>query len=709
MEPEENDGDDEKSEGDSIDYPTTGGDNDANDDGDDLSEDDADDEDEEESSDSEEEEEEHLAPTVPAPALYKVEILLAIPTPPLSPVSLTSYTLPPLLMPLPIFTPLPTSSFPLPLSIPSTSGSESIPEVDIPLRKRARFTTPTSRYEIGESSVAAAAARQIRPTLTIADKRRADDKLIGRLRRERRYFRTLATTYAKEKMEPKRARTTRANPDPTRTTTATEPMTQEAINNLIAQRVADALAEYEIPRNSVVNGDISNTAGIGPRTVRPTRECTYKDYLNCGPLKFNGTEGIIGLTRWFERTESVFSISNCIAETHVKFASCTLIGSALTWWNSQMRAVGQEVTYAMPWKTLKQMMIVKYCPRSEVKKLEVELWNLKVKGTDITSYTLRFQELSLLCGRMFLEESDKTERYVGGLPEMIRGNAYAAGSREKPYRGIKPLCPKCNFYHDGPCRPKCTNCKKTGHLTRDCKSRAVNNNNNNNNQRATTAYQGVPTCFECGAQGHYKRNCPRLGNRNQGNQNLAGNENAVARAYAVGTAGRNPDANVVTGTFLLNNHCDSILFDTGVDKSFVSTAFSSLININPSTLDYSYDVELADGQIIRVNTIIRGCTLNLLNRPFNIDLMPVELGSFDVIVGMDWLKTYHAVIVCDEKIVCVPFEDETLIIRCDGSNNENQLNLISCTKTRKYLLKGYHVFSANITTKTIKDKSKEKQ
>nr|GEX27613.1 clathrin heavy chain 1-like [Tanacetum cinerariifolium] len=185
MEPEENDGDDEKSERDSIDYPTSEGDNDANDDGDDLSEDDVDDKDKEESSDSEEEEEEHLAPTVPAPALYKVERLLAIPTPPLSLVSLTSYTLPPLLMPLPIFTPLLTSSFPLSFSIPSTSGNASIPEADIPLRKRARFATPTSRYEISESSVVVAATRQIRPTLTIADKRRADDKLIGKLRRER--------------------------------------------------------------------------------------------------------------------------------------------------------------------------------------------------------------------------------------------------------------------------------------------------------------------------------------------------------------------------------------------------------------------------------------------------------------------------------------------------------------------------------------------
>ncbi|GKF24007.1 putative reverse transcriptase domain-containing protein [Tanacetum coccineum] len=113
----------------------------------------------------------------------------------------------------------------------------------------------------------------------------------------------------------------------------------------------------------------------------------------------------------------------------------------------------------------------------------------------------------------------------------------------------------------------------------------------------------------------------------------------------------------------------SILFDTGTDRIFMSTTFSSLIDITPSTLDNGYDVELADGNIIRVDTIIRGCTLNLLNHPFNIDLMPVELGSFDAIIGMDWLSIYYAAIVCDEKIVRVSFGDETLIIHGDGSNN----------------------------------------
>nr|GFA68077.1 hypothetical protein [Tanacetum cinerariifolium] len=208
MEPEEEDEDDEKSEEDSIDYPTSGGDNDADDDGDDLSEDDTDDEEEEESTDSEEEKEEHLASTVPAPALYSSvsafeeiepfeEGETAATPPPFGYLSPTSYPLPPLLMPLPIFTPLPTSSFPLPSSLPSTSGSESIPEADILLQKRARFTTPNGGYEVGESSIAAAAG-QIRPALTRADRRRADDRLIGRLRRERRYFRTLSTTYARE-------------------------------------------------------------------------------------------------------------------------------------------------------------------------------------------------------------------------------------------------------------------------------------------------------------------------------------------------------------------------------------------------------------------------------------------------------------------------------------------------------------------------------
>ncbi|GJZ60433.1 putative ribonuclease H-like domain-containing protein [Tanacetum coccineum] len=141
--------------------------------------------------------------------------------------------------------------------------------------------------------------------------------------------------------------------------------------------------------------------------------------------------------------------------------------------------------------------------------------------------------------------------------------------------------------------------------------------------------------------------------------NQAGNGEARGRVYALGGGEANQDPNVITSTFLLNNRYASILFDIGVDRSFVSTAFCSLIDIIPSALDTKYDVELADEKIIGVDTIIRGCSLNLLNHPFNIDLIPIELGSFDVIIGMDWLSKYHDVIVCDESQVLlkVPRKD----------------------------------------------------
>nr|GEU79192.1 hypothetical protein [Tanacetum cinerariifolium] len=426
---------------------------------------------------------------------------------------------------------------------------------------------------------------------------------------------------------------------------------------------------------------------------------------------------------WAGSEDRSSAIAAYVRTPEVKFASCTLQGSALTWWNSHMRAVGHDVSYAMPWAALKRMITDKYCLRGEIQKLESEYWNLKVKGLNLLNYNHRFQELALMCDRMFPKESAKVERYIGGLPDMIHGSvkasnpqsmeeaiefttkmmdkkmlthverqaehkrkfddtsrnnqhqqqpfkrnnvtrAYTDGPRyKKPFGGTKPLCPKCNYHHDGPYAPKCTNCKKIGHLARDCKGRPAatnnntttkNNNPNNNNQRA---------------QGENAR-----GNRTE-------NGNDVERAYDVGTARTNPNSNVVTGTFLLNSRYALISFDNGADRSFISTTFSSLIDIIPTMLDHVYDVELAD-----------------------------EMGSFDVIIGMDWLVKYHAVIVCEEKLVRVPFDDKILIFHGDGSNNghESRLNIISCTKTQRYLLKGCPMFLAHVTTKGAEDKSKEK-
>ncbi|GKF19347.1 reverse transcriptase domain-containing protein, partial [Tanacetum coccineum] len=239
--------------------------------------------------------------------------------------------------------------------------------------------------------------------------------------------------------------------------------------------------------------------------------------------------------------ETVFHISNCIIDNQVKFATCTLMGIAITWWNSHVRTVTNDVAYAMMWTDLKKKMTTKYCPRNEIKKIKAELWNLK----------------------MFPEETDKIERYVGGMPDLIyssvvaskpktmqdatematelmdrrnntfakrqaenkrkiedtprnnqtyqqnkrqnSGRAYAAGNGDrKPYEGAKPRCPKCNFNHYGPFTPTCNNCRKLGHLAKGCRSRPVtanNNNRNNNNPRAQEANTNAIACFECGASG----------------------------------------------------------------------------------------------------------------------------------------------------------------------------------------------------------------
>ncbi|GKC53541.1 putative reverse transcriptase domain-containing protein, partial [Tanacetum coccineum] len=288
--------------------------------------------------------------------------------------------------------------------------------------------------------------------------------------------------------------------------------------------------------------------------------------------------------------------------------------------------------------------------------------------------------------------------------------AYTAGNNErKPYNGPLPLCNKCKLHHEGTCTVTCGKYNKVGHLTRDCKF----TNSATSTQRGQVVNQRVLTYFECGRQGYFRSDCPKLKDQNRGNK--AGNKNGVGeargKAYVLGEGEANPDSNVVKGTFLLNNHYASMIFDSGADRSFVSTTFSTLLDITPNTLDVSYAVELADGRIYETNIILRGYTLGLLGHPFNIDLMPVELGSFDVIIGMDWLANHHAVIVCDEKIVRIPYGDEVLIVQGDrdGKGEKSKLSITSCTRTQKYIKRGCLVFLAQVTKKEIEDKSEEKR
>ncbi|GKB13383.1 hypothetical protein Tco_0847306, partial [Tanacetum coccineum] len=294
--------------------------------------------------------------------------------------------------------------------------------------------------------------------------------------------------------------------------------------------------------------------GYNFRGFVPARECTYQDFLKCQPLSFNGTVGVVGLTRWFEKLETVFHISNYPermvlneedkVERFVRGLPDNIQGNVIAVEPTKLQdAIGIA-------NNLIDQKLKGYARSVENKRrLENNLRDNQGQQPVFKRQNVRGQNVA----RAYTDRNNNVAR------------AYAAGNNEKRgYAGPHPLCNKCIYHHVGPCTVKCNNCKRVGHQTRDYSFAAANHGN-------------------------------RVGNKT-GNQ-TGGNE-ATVKAYAIGGGGTNPDSNVVTG---------------------------------------------------------------LLGHPFDIDLMPVELGSFDVIISMDWLVKYHVLIVCDEKVVRIPYEDEEFL------------------------------------------------
>ncbi|GJZ97600.1 putative reverse transcriptase domain-containing protein [Tanacetum coccineum] len=349
----------------------------------------------------------------------------------------------------------------------------------------------------------------------------------------------------------------------------------------------------------------------------------------------------VGLTRWFEKLESKFGISNVAEGDRVKFASSTLLDNAF---------------------------------------------------------------------------------HQNKRPEMA--GVFTVG--QSIYVSKLPFCGKCGRHHTDACPPTYHNYGRAGHKAKECQDppRPAS-------QRGPGTQGGQSsdvTCFECGEKGNYKNKCPN--NRNQGRSNqIRGNQpqpqnnprqnqgnprgnnqastsnqggsKALGKVYHLCAEAAVQDNNVVNDTFLINNVYASLLFDTGTDRSFVSSTFSKYINITPTTLDTNYDVELADGKSLTANTILRGCTLNLQNHLFSIDLLLIELGSFYVIIRMDWMSEQHAKVMCHEKYIRVPYGNDVLIIqgKRSGVRNESRLKVISSIRTQRYIEKGCRVFLIQVTKK----------
>ncbi|GJV35475.1 putative reverse transcriptase domain-containing protein [Tanacetum coccineum] len=380
-------------------------------------------------------------------------------------------------------------------------------------------------------------------------------------------------------------------------------------------------------------------------SVNGNREgCSYKEFLSCNPKEYDGKGGVVVLTRWIEKIKFVHDMSGCINDQKVKYTTGSFVGKAL-------------ICFVL----------------FEMQKLETELWNHAMVGAGHAAYTDRFHELARLVPHLVTPKSRMIER--GNVEET---------SKDKNGRDDNKRTRTGNIF--------ATTVNPVGkeNMAKDC--RGVPRNMNPINFKNPT----VRACYECGSANHVRSACPRLnraqepeGNHpnqvaaNNGGQGR-GNQGNQARgmAFMLRAEEARQDPNIVTGTFTLNNHFATTLFDSSVDYSFASTTFIPLLGLEPSDLGFRYEIEIASGQLVEIDKVIKGCKLEIEGHVFDIDLIPFGHGSFDVIIGIDWLSNYKAEIICHEKVVRIPLPDGK-VLRVLGERPEEKARLLMSAKANE--------------------------
>ncbi|GJX51114.1 putative reverse transcriptase domain-containing protein [Tanacetum coccineum] len=398
--------------------------------------------------------------------------------------------------------------------------------------------------------------------------------------------------------------------------------------------------------NANANGENGRNGNGG------NNRCSYKTFLACNPRDYDGKGGAVALTRWIEKMESMIENSGCAKNQKVNYVANSFINKALTWWNTQIQARGHDAAIGMPWVDFKALLMEEFCLSNKMEKLESEFWNHTMVGANHARYTDRFHELAklvphlptmiqsaILNARILMDEAvhcgtlTRTSEKRKEVEETSKqGGPWKDNKKEKVGKGFVETapprnknvgsyskCATCSAYHpEGRLCRFCYNCQKPGHIARDCRAPVkqvapVSVVRIGDNQRV---------CYECGSSEHLRNTCPKLnrapgqaGNRLalEGNRNTRNNRNqARGRDFSVNAVDAVQDPNVIT--------------------------------------------EVANDKKEEVDRIIRDCKLELGNSLFTIDLIPLGHGSFDVIVGMDWLSRNKTKIVCHEKVVRIPLE-----------------------------------------------------
>nr|GEZ19845.1 reverse transcriptase domain-containing protein [Tanacetum cinerariifolium] len=383
--------------------------------------------------------------------------------------------------------------------------------------------------------------------------------------------------------------------------------------------------------------------------------CPYKEFLACNPKEYDGKRGVVVLTRWIEKLVSMQDMSGRNINQKVKYTAGSFVGKALTWRNSQIRTLSQEVVVSMLWNDFKFMMIEEFCPSLEMQKLETELWNQAMVEAGHAAYTDRFRKLARLVLHLVTPESRKIERN-GSIKKVEKKGDVGEPRKDKNVRDDNKRA------RTGKAFAFTTNPVGRENIAKDC--RGVPRNVNIVNARNSI----VRACYECGSIDHVRSACPRL-NREQGQEETIQTKFLlIIRDRLVETKGTKlGDPNIVTGRFTLNNHFVTTLFDSGIE---------------PSELGFRYEIEIASRQLVEIDKVIKGWKLEIEGHVFDIDLIPFGHGSFDMIIGMDWLSNHKAEIICREKVMRIPLLDGK-VLKVLGKKPKEKMRQLKSAKAKE--------------------------
>ncbi|KAF5803619.1 putative nucleotidyltransferase, Ribonuclease H [Helianthus annuus] len=462
------------------------------------------------------------------------------------------------------------------------------------------------------------------------------------------------------------------------------------------------------------------------------KPCSYKEFIACKPPIYNGEVDPIVCQRWIGDIEGAFERTHCDENDYVAYGTGQLRGQAKDWWDNKKKEIGNEAAKAMTWEEFKTPFLKYHSPKAVINKIQEEFMQLRHKGESIDKITGMFMDKMKFCDDLITNEEQKVYYYHNMLSaeyrEFITPSKYetlteivnAAREREielkksiergerraqdinpsptkkartsettkkSDAKGGTPSCKICGKNHKGECRFKdkpCPICRKTGHMAISCPEK-------------------VTVCYNCYRTGHKRSECPELAGKKEGQDSKGEATKAKARSFQLTAAEAKVEPDVVSGTFTINSIPARVLFDTGANKSFVSYGFIRHPSFVLTKLPMPLEVEIGNNKSFIVCDVCENCTMNIDDEEYTIDLIPMSMGEFQVVVGMDWLSRYHAKVVCFRKeIKLTSPSGKQVTIYGEKGGNPVICTMLEAHKLMKHGCKAFMVYASETEKELLK-------